>query len=133
MQERVKSAATPMAHVALKARGSKSPRPSTMNKTERKYSLHLETEKRAGRIHDYKYEAVKLRLADATFLTMDFFVMDCDGFVEFHDTKALWKSTGKPHVNEDAQIKMKVAAQHYPGFKFMIVWEEGGVWKRREY
>ncbi|MBA59656.1 MAG: hypothetical protein CMQ40_10875 [Gammaproteobacteria bacterium] len=84
-----------------------------MNKTEARYSLLLEEEKRAGRIQWFAFEAVKLRLADRTFYTPDFLVMLEDGTLEFHEVKGFWE--------EDARVKIKVAAETFPLFRFVAV------------
>jgi hypothetical protein len=42
-----------------------------MNKTEEAYAAHLGLRKIAGEILRYKFEGIKLRLADNTFLTVD--------------------------------------------------------------
>jgi len=55
------------------------------------------------------------------------------GFVQLHDVKALW-SHGKVGVQEDANIKMKVAASQYPYFQFLTVWKEkNGMWNKKTY
>jgi hypothetical protein len=136
LQQNVKDKSVPVrAPVQQRARGrvGKAAERREMNKTERRYHDHLEEEQRAGRIAGFKFESIKLRLADNTSITIDFMVIGIDGFIEFHDTKALWKSTGKPGVKEDAQIKMKIAAEQFPWFYFLIVWEEHGIWKSRMY
>lgn len=119
--------------VKTRARGKTEPRPRVMNKAERKYNAHLAGEKAAGRIIDHKFEACKLRLADNTTITMDFLVIDCDGFVEFHDIKAKWSGQAGPHLEDDFSAKVKVAAELFPYFRFLVVWDESGVWKQREY
>lgn len=50
-----------------------------MNKTESAYCQHLELRKRAGEIVWYRFEGIKLRLADNTFYTPDFAVMLATG------------------------------------------------------
>ncbi|EGX16832.1 gp8 domain protein [Escherichia coli STEC_S1191] len=50
-----------------------------MNKTESAYCQHLEQRKRAGEIAWYRFEGIKLRLADNTFYTPDFAVMLATG------------------------------------------------------
>lgn len=101
-----------------------------MNKTEAAYAQHLELLKRAGDIQWYCFDGIKLRLADKTFLTVDFAVMDRDGVMELHDTK------GGPGVfTEDAKVKMKVAAEMYP-FRFKVAFprakKHGGGWMIEE-
>lgn len=97
-----------------------------MNKTEKAYGDHLEQRKIAGEVAWYKFEGVKLRLADNTFLTVDYAVMLSDGQLEMHDCKG-----SKAIYTDDAKVKMKVAAETYP-FVFKVVYpkpkRDGGGW-----
>lgn len=86
-----------------------------MNKTEARYDQHLNWRKNAGEILWYRFECIKLRLADNTFLSVDFFVMTADGTLEAHDVKG-----AKAIITEDAKVKMKVAAETFP-FVFRYV------------
>lgn len=83
-----------------------------MNKTEAGYGQHLELLKHAGEVLWYRFEGVKLRLADNTFYTPDFAVMAATGQMELHEVKGFWE--------DDARVKIKVAAEMYP-FKFLAV------------
>jgi len=85
-----------------------------MNKTEARYAVMLEGMKAAGTIKWYKFEALKLRLADSTFYTPDFAVMRDDDVMECHEVKGFWQ--------DDARVKIKVAADMYP-FRFFAVKE----------
>lgn len=95
-----------------------------MNKTEIAYSHYLEALKACGEISWWKFEAIKLRLADNTFYTVDFFVMKASGEIEAHEVKGYWM--------DDARVKIKVAAGLYP-FRFIAVQKksnkQGGGWK----
>lgn len=97
-----------------------------MNKTEAKYAAHLDHLMRAGEILWWKFEGVKLRLADNTFLTVDFAVMRADGLLEMREVKGF--------MQDDAAVKLKVAAATYP-FSFMLVrvrpQKLGGGWEER--
>jgi hypothetical protein len=96
----------------------------TMNKLETAYANTLELRKRAGEVAWYKFEGIKLRLADSTFLTPDFAVMLSDCSIELHDCKGF--------MMEDANVKIKVAASLYP-FVFRIVRKaKGGFWDVQE-
>ena len=86
------------------------------NKLETAYGQHLALMKRAGEILDFRYEAMKLRLANKTFYTPDFMVISKD-FIEFHETKG-W-------MRDDAAVNLKVAATRFPCFKFILVMKEG--------
>lgn len=90
-----------------------------MNKTEAAYAAYLEILKRAGEIADYRFEAVKLRLADKTFYTPDFVVLAPDGVLEMHEVKGFWE--------EDARVKIKVAAAQFP-FRFVAITRDKGNW-----
>lgn len=86
--------------------------PGVMNKLESRYSSHLENMKSIGLILDWKFDAVKLRLADKCFYTPDFLVLMADMTIEFHEVKGYWE--------DDARVKVKVAAALYP-FRFFAV------------
>lgn len=96
------------------------------NKTEAAYEQHLEAQRRAGEVLWYRFEGIKLRLADNTFLTPDFAVMRADGQMELHDVKG-----ARAVFQDDAKVKMKVAADSYP-FVFRVAFprkvKDGGGW-----
>ena len=84
-------------------------KPGQMNKSEQAYAAHLERMKGAGMILWYRFEGLKLRLADNTFYTPDFVVLAADHVIECHEVKGFWM--------DDAKVKIKVAAEMYP-FRF---------------
>ena len=87
-----------------------------MNKTEQAYSLHLEAQRQAGDVLWWAFECLKLRLADATFYSPDFIVMLSDGSIEAHEVKGHWQ--------DDARVKIKVAAETFP-FRFKAFKKKG--------
>lgn len=91
-----------------------------MNKTEADYAWYLERRKIAGEVAWYKFEGIKLRLADNTFYSPDFAVMLASGQMEMHEVKGHW--------TDDARVKIKVAAEMYP-FLFLAIKRDGGMWK----
>jgi hypothetical protein len=95
-----------------------------MNKTEAAYAGLLEGLKQSGQVQWYRFEGLKLRLADKTFYTPDFAVMRNDGVMECHECKGFWQ--------DDARVKIKVAAEMYP-FRFMAAKQRskksGGGWE----
>jgi hypothetical protein len=95
-----------------------------MNKTESAYSDHLERLRIAGEVLWYKFEGIKFRLADNTFYTPDFAVMRSDSSMEIHEVKGF--------MTEDANVKIKVAADMYP-FKFFAVYKEKNGWRTEDY
>ena len=96
-----------------------------MNKTEKAYADHLALLQRAGELLWFRFEGVKLRLADNTFYTPDFAVLAADGVMELHEVKGFWQ--------DDARAKIKIAADQYP-FRFIAVRvrpkKDGGGWDK---
>lgn len=110
--------------------------PGERNKIESEYEQHLELLKRGGLIEGYKFEAIKLKLADNTFYTPDFLVFAGDGVVELHDTKGTSrrkKADGSkvavPWIEEDAKLKLKLVAELFP-FRVMAVFKTSEGWQR---
>jgi hypothetical protein len=99
-----------------------------LNKTEQAYSDELKLMMLSGQIAWFKFEGVKLRLADNTFYTPDFAVMAADGVMEMHEVKGHWQ--------DDARAKIKIAADLYP-FRFMAfkvrAKKNGGGWEREDF
>lgn len=99
-----------------------------MNKTEAAYDLTLQQKLHAGEILWYAFERLKIRLADSTFLTPDFSVLSLDERLEFHEVKGHWE--------EDARVKIKVAAENNP-FRFIAVTKRtkkaGGGWQVEQF
>lgn len=104
----------------------------SLNKTEAAYAAHLDELRRcvdaAKRVVWWKFEGVKLRLADNTFYTGDFLVLLATGALEVHEVKGFWR--------DDARAKIKIAADLYP-FRFIAVQavakKRGGGWKTEEF
>lgn len=99
------------------------------NKTEQEYGQILEQKKLAGEILWYAFEAIKLRLAAKTFLTVDYFVVTSSMELEAHEVKGgFWE--------DDARVKIKVAAEMFP-FRFIAAQKRpkkhGGGWKIEEF
>jgi hypothetical protein len=95
-----------------------------MNRTESAYAEHLRNEEHAGRVIWWKFEAIKLRLADATFYTPDFLVLPSDSCLEVHEVKGFWR--------DDARVKIKVAASLFP-FRFIAITRKNGGWEREDF
>ena len=87
-------------------------KPGEMNGTERRYALLLEQRKLAGEVTSYLFERIKFKLAPKTFYTPDFYVVtpEC---IEIHEVKGHWE--------DDARVKIKVAAEMFPEFKWLAV------------
>jgi hypothetical protein len=95
-----------------------------MNKLEQAYAEHLKALQRAGEVEWWRFEGIKLRLADKTFFNVDFAVMLSTGEMQMHEVKGF--------MMDDANVKLKVAAETYP-FRFMLVKKaKGGQWSITE-
>lgn len=109
----------------VRARGRTRKPPGEMNRLERAYAQHLSLRQTAGEVVWFAYEGVKLRLAAKTFLTIDFFVMLASGELEAHEVKGRF-------LEDDAAVKLKVAAEMYP-FRFLLVRSGAqGAWEYTE-
>lgn len=94
-----------------------------MNKSEAAYAAHLDALRHVGEVLWFRFEGIKLRLADNTFYTPDFAVLVAGGALELHEFKGF--------MEEDANVKIKVAASQYP-FTFRIIRKaKGGAWDIR--
>lgn len=97
------------------------------NKTESAYETFLEARRRVGDVLWFKFEGVKLRLADNTFYTPDYAVMLANGQMEMHEVKG-----ARAIFADDAKVKVKVAAETYP-FPFVVAFpvpkSKGGGWE----
>jgi hypothetical protein len=95
-------------------------RPDDMNKLERAFYGHL--------IRTTNYvilcQSVKLRMADKTWYSPDFFCLCEDGIARVFETKGF--------MRDDAAVKLKTTAEMYPYFRFYLVTKKkGGVWDIR--
>lgn len=99
------------------------------NKTEQAYMDVLDCMSRTGSVLWYGFERMKLKLADKTFYTPDFLVMLEDGSLEVHEVKGHWE--------DDARVKIKVAAEQFPFIRFIAVKpvakKHGGGWATEEF
>lgn len=121
----------------VKAKGRKRKQPGEMNGVEKRMYAELTKDRDEGRIAEFAYESHKLRLADRTWLTVDFWVLHNDGTIEFRETKAAWRDKKtkqfKPRIEEDAAVKLKVAAEIYPYYRFTVYADvKGQDWIVRE-
>jgi hypothetical protein len=103
------------------ARPRPQPIAGSMNGLETRYSSEvLNMRKLGGELVDWKFEALKFRLAKRTFYTPDFLLVFHDRF-EIHEAKGFWE--------EDARVKIKVAQQMFPWFAFVAVQHIKNEWK----
>lgn len=99
------------------------PRAGEMNKLESSYAQYLFSLKIAGEIIDYWYEPFSMQLSKGCFYRPDFLVMYADLELQIHETKGHWE--------DDALVKIKVAAEKFP-FRFKAIKKTKQGWDIRE-
>lgn len=93
-----------------------------MNKTEAAYGAYLELQRKHGYIDWYRFEGMRLKLADGAWFKPDYAVL-VDGALQFHEVKGF--------MREAANVRLKVANEQYP-FRFFLVRFERGSWVVKE-
>ena len=101
------------------------------NKNEALYELHLANERDAGRVKDWWFEPMSLRLSECDEgqplrYTPDFMVLATDGTVYMDDLKSAGRN-GKNFDDPAALVRIKTAADRYPLFVFRLVRQVKGV------
>ena len=101
------------------------------NKTEQAYERFLALEKAAGRVKDWWFEPMSLRLSECDEgqplrYTFDFMVLAADGTVYMDDVKAPLRR-GQKYDDPAALIRIKAAADRYTLFVFRLVRPVKGV------
>lgn len=93
-----------------------------MNKLEARYAAHLEERRMAREIASWRFEEVRLLLAPNTTITPDFWIVLPDGEVQVHEVKGHWE--------DDARVKVKVAAERWHEFAWLAVrWDKRDGWQ----
>lgn len=104
-----------------RARGRTRKQPGQMNRQEAEYRQRLIDD---PAVFSVDYERITLKLADDTRYTPDFFVLMKDGLIELHEVKGF--------MEDHARVKIKVAAEMFPMFAFMLARKrakkDGGGW-----
>lgn len=117
--ERPVSAEREAAGMQIPAEPAEAPSgPKFKSKAEARYAQLLESQKRDGLILDWRYEAVTLRLADGVRYTPDFLVRLPHGRMRLVEVKG--------HMREAARVRLRVAAEMYPDFTWLLVWARKG-------
>lgn len=103
--------------------------PGQMNGYEKAYAEELDRQVKAGLIQWWDFEPARLKLAKLTTYTPDFLVMNNDDSMTFVEIKGHWE--------DDARVKIKVAAEQFYMFHFIALQplpkKRGGGWKREEF
>lgn len=94
-------------------------KPAFKSRWEGQYYEHLRELQHRGDVAWFKYEGLKLRLADGSYYTPDFPQVLADGTVVIDEVKGHWR--------EAARVRFKSAIEQYP-FVFREVRLVGGAW-----
>lgn len=100
--------------------------PGVMNKNEERYAAYLADQQHAGEILWWAFECVSLKLAPKCAYHPDFLVMHADRSLSVIDVKGFKaKPSGEPGywATEDARIKLRVAAEKFPLFSFVVAFQ----------
>lgn len=99
-----------------------------MNKTERAYADLLLGMRQRGQILWFGFECWTFRLAKDTRYTPDFVVQLANGELQLIEVKGRTKN-GRYFAEDDAKVKVKVAAATFPMLQVKVVWPNGsGGW-----
>lgn len=75
-------------------------------------------------------QCITLKLGDDCRFTPDFWALDESGLRAI-DTKACYKGKETPHIEDDALVKLKVAARMFPWIHFVVAWKLDNTWHHR--
>lgn len=104
---------------------AKGRKPGEMNKTETRYSQHLEERVARGEVLRWDFEPERLKVADGSWYCPDFRLLMPDGEIHFHDVKGFPEPVGR--------VKIKVCAEQHPMYLFFEVRKQlkkdGGGWE----
>lgn len=115
-----------------KGRSRGSHKAGVMNKTETDFAEHLKRLRSTGAIEDFWFEAVTLRLGPDVRFTPDFAISDpLDMGFYFCEVKGTRR--GKMFSEDDAKVKIRVASQMFPCFRFFLCHKlPNGDWEQKE-
>jgi hypothetical protein len=89
-------------------------------------AVELEEWKRQGKIDDWRYHPIKVRLAVGCMYTPDFGALHSDtGHWALYEYKGSWKMKNA----RDSRTRLKIAAELYPWWMWYGVTKEKGVWQ----
>jgi hypothetical protein len=91
-----------------------------MNKTEREFSEILNQALESGEIIRWQFEEVTLKIAPSTRYIPDFLAVLPSGAWQVFEIKG--------HLEDDAAVKFKAAAEKYPEISFHMLKKQRGQW-----
>lgn len=91
-----------------------------MNKTEKEFSKILDSALASGEIARWQFEEVTLKIAPSTRYIPDFVAVMPTGTWQVFEIKG--------HLEDDAAVKFKAAAEKYPEISFHMLKKQNGQW-----
>jgi hypothetical protein len=91
-----------------------------MNKTELEFSKILDKAQEDGDILRWQFEEVSLKIAPSTRYIPDFIAVLPSGYWQVFEIKG--------HLEDDAAVKFKAAAEKYPEISFHMLKKQRGQW-----
>lgn len=89
-----------------------------MNKLEQKWAAVLAAKLKGNKIHA---QAIRFKLANGIWFKVDF----CS-----FELETCWEVKG-PHAFRGGFENLKCAADRYPEFQWLLVWQEDGSWREQ--
>ena len=112
--------------------------PGVMNKTEKRYSEHLEQRRQVKELQWWTFEGMTFRIASHCYYTPDFDVLMANNELQCIDVKGTQHKSNKAgdiyatdYTEDDARVKLAACAALYP-ISFWIVFEDAGNWTLKE-
>lgn len=98
-----------------------------MNKTEAAYAQLLDAQKHDGIVREWKFHAIRVRLADRTFYEPDFIVVMADGEIQIREVKG-------SYTTPTGQMKVKMCAEVLNFFRIIKASrQKDGSWTYQEF
>lgn len=94
------------------------------NDWESRYGSQLHLRMMASDIAMYAYQPIRLRLATAVWYTPDYIVRHIDNTIECVEVKGF--------MREAANLRLKIAVDRFPQFRFTIAKLDKGNWTHRK-
>lgn len=89
-----------------------------MNGLETRFAELLKLRLLAGEILSFEFEGLSFKIGHQMRYKPDFAVLNSDSTMTCYETKGFWRA--------DARMRIKLAANAWPAFRFIGVMEEGG-------
>jgi hypothetical protein len=101
-----------------------------MNQTETEFSRMLETKRRNDEIDGWRFEPVRLKLADGAWYKPDFMSWRSVSSEDDHGWHIGFCEVKGPIIREAAMVRFKVAREQHPWAEFEMWQKNASGWQR---